>query len=145
MNIERPIKFWIVVVSKDHMEIGKRLNIVQANHGKSAPMKRMVPGDLILFYSPKIHFEGKDPLKKFTAIARVKDGEVYSGDMGGGFIAYRRNVDYLPCKEADIVPLIPKMTFIRNKKSWGFVFKFGFFEIPREDFEMIAKEMELKD
>ena len=61
MNIERPIKFWIVVVSKDHMEIGKRLNIVQANHGKAAPMKRMVPGDLILFYSPKIHFEGKDP------------------------------------------------------------------------------------
>lgn len=48
-------------------------------------MKRMKPGDLIVFYSPQLHFHGTEPLKKFTAIARVKDGEVYQGDMGGGF------------------------------------------------------------
>ncbi len=134
-------KYWLVVVSKDHVEKGKTLGIVQANHGKAAPMKRMQPGDLIVFYSPKTHYEGKEPLKSFTAIARVKPGEMYQGDMGGGFVAYRRDVEFLPCGETAIVPLIPKLTFIKNKQSWGFVFRFGFFEIPKEDFQTISKEM----
>jgi len=81
MMVERPTKYWIVVASKDHVEIGKKLGIVQANHGKAAPLKRMKAGDLIAFYSPKLHFQGKEPLKKFTAIARVKEGEIYQGDM----------------------------------------------------------------
>ena len=136
-------KYWVVVASKDHVEQGKQLGIVQANHGKASPMKRMRPGDLIVFYSPKLQFQGKQPSKKFTAIARVKEGEVYQGDMGGGFIPYRRDVEFLPCEEADILPLIDQMTFIRDKKSWGFVFRFGFFEIPEVDFETISKEMNL--
>lgn len=144
MNRERPKKFWIVVVSKDHMEIGKRLGVVQANHGKAVPMKRMRPGDMIIFYSPKVRFEGKEPLKKFTAIAQVKEGEVYQGYMGEGFVAFRRDVEFLACKEADILPLIPRMTFIRNKRSWGFVFRFGFFEIPEKDFKIISKVMDMK-
>ena len=78
-------KYWVVVASKEHVEQGKQLGIVQANHGKASPMKRMRPGDLIVFYSPKLQYQGKQPSKKFTAIARVKEGEVYQGDMGGGF------------------------------------------------------------
>ncbi len=138
---ERPTKYWIVVASKDHVEIGKKLGIVQANHGKAAPLKRMKAGDLIAFYSPKLHFQGKEALKKFTAIARVKEGEIYQGNMDGGFIPYRRDVEFIPSEEADILTLIPKLSFIRNKKSWGIVFRFGFFEIPKEDFETITKKM----
>lgn len=143
MNEAHATKYWLVVVSKDHIETGKKLGIVQANHGKAAPMKRMKPGDLIVFYSPKLYFQGKEPLKKFTATARVKEGEVYQGDMGGGFTPYRRDVEFLPCEETDILPLIPKLTFIRNKQSWGFVFRFGFFEIPKVDFEIISRKMSL--
>ena len=140
---DRPTKYWIVVASKDHAEKGKSLGIIQSNHGKAAPMKRLKPGDMIVFYSPKLHFQGKEPYQKFIAIARVKEGEVYQGNMGDGFFPYRRDVQFLPCEEADIQPLIEKMTFIRNKKSWGFVFRFGFFEIPKADFETISKEMKI--
>ena len=139
----RPTRYWVVVASKDHVARGKNLGIVQANHGKSSPMKKLKQGDYILFYSSKLTYEGKQPYKKFTAIARVKEGDVYQGDMGGGFIPYRRDVEFLPCQEVDILPLIDQMTFIRNKKSWGFVFRFGFFEIPLTDFETISKEMQL--
>lgn len=145
MSKVRATKYWLVVVSKDHIETGKKLGIVQANHGKAAPMKRMKPGDLIVFYSPKLHFQGKEPLKKFTAIARVKEGEVYQGDMGGGFTPFRRDVVFLPCEEMDILSLIPKLAFIKNKRSWGFVFRFGFFEIPKVDFEIISKKMSLME
>jgi predicted RNA-binding protein len=134
-------KYWLVVVSKDHLESGKKLGTVQANHGKAAPLKRMRPSDFVVFYSPKLHFQGKEPYKKFTAIARAKEGDVYQADTGGGFKPYRRDVAFLPYGETEIEPLIPKLTFIRNKKSWGFVFRFGFFEIPSEDFETISKAM----
>jgi len=134
-------QYWLVVVSRDHVEKGKNLGIVQANHGKAAPMKRMRPGDLIVFYSPKKEFHGSEPLKKFTAIARVREGDVYQGDMGDGFTPDRRDVEYLPCEEAEIQALIPDLTFIKNKKSWGFVFRFGFFEIPEKDFQTIASSM----
>jgi predicted RNA-binding protein len=143
MIVERPTKYWIVVASKDHVETGKKLGIVQVNHGKAAPLKRMKAGDLIAFYSPKLQFQGKEPLKKFTAIARVKEGEIYQGNMGGSFIPYRRDVEFIPCGEADIQTLIPKLTFIKNKKSWGIVFRFGFLEIPKEDYETITKKMDL--
>lgn len=144
MNDVQQIKYWLVVVSRDHLELGKKLGIVQANHGKAAPMRRMKPGDLIVFYSPKIHFQGKEPLKKLTAIARVKKGDAYQADMSGGFTPFRRDVEFLACEETDIQPLIDALTFIRNKKSWGFVFRFGFFEIPKGDFEIITKAMRLR-
>lgn len=96
------------------------------------------------FCSPKLSFRGKKAYKKFTALARVKEGDVYQGDMGGGFMPYRRDVEFLRCEGADILPLIPQLTFIHNKRSWGFVFRFGFFEIARDDFERIAKSMKKK-
>jgi predicted RNA-binding protein len=144
MNEPRPIKYWIVVVSKDHVEIGKKLGIVQANHGKAAPVKRMKPGDYVIYYSPKIAYEGKEPLKQFTAIARVKEGDVYEAEMGPGRITSRRDVTYLPCNPVDIKPLIPELSFIRKKESWGFVFRYGFFEIPKVDFDLISGTMEAR-
>ncbi len=120
---------------------GQEWGVVQANHGKAAPLKRMKPGDLVVFYSPKVAFAGKEPLQKFTAIARVREGGVYQVDMGGGFTPYRRDVEFLPGNEVPIQPLIESLSFIRNKQSWGFVFRFGFFEIPEQDFETIRKAM----
>src|SRR5258708_33038966 len=108
----RPTRYWIAVASKDHVARGKNLGIVQANHGKASLMKKLKQGDYVLFYSPKLTYEGKQPYKKFTAIARVKEGDVYQGDMGGGFIPYRRDVEFLPCQEVDILPLIDQMSFI---------------------------------
>jgi len=31
--------------------------------------------------------------------------------------------------------------FIKNKKSWGYVFRFGFLKIDQESFEIIAQNM----
>ena len=64
--------------------------------------------------------------------------------MGEEFTAFRRDAEYLPCDEADIQPLVPNLTFIRNKRSWGFVFRFGFFEIPEPDFQTISRAMNFK-
>jgi hypothetical protein len=61
--------------------------------------------------------------------------------MGGGFVPTRRNVEFLPCREAPIRPLVERLSFIRNKQSWGYVFRFGQIEVPAPDFRIIAEAM----
>jgi len=135
------MRHWVIVASKNHVMSGVRAGIAQANHGKAAPLKRMNVGDGILYYSPKVEFEGNEKLQAFTAIGYVMGEFVYPFDMGGGFIPYRRDVKYLECVDVPIQPLIPTLAFIENKTSWGHLFRFGFFEIPKGDFDLIASQM----
>ena len=134
-------RYWVIVASKNHVMNGVHWGIAQANHGKAAPLKRMKVGDGIVYYSPKVEFEGDEKLQAFTAIGEVTGETVYQFDMGGGFVPYRRDVKYKECIEVPIQPLIPALTFIKDKTSWGYMFRFGFFEIPKVDFDLIASQM----
>ena len=135
-------KFWIGTASKDHVENGIKWGIVQFCHGKKGPCQRLRKGDFVIYYSSKVSMEGKELYQKFTAIGEVTDEKPYSYDMGNGFIPYRRNVNYFPnSKHVDIRPLIPILPFIQNKRSWGYTFRYGFFEIDQESFDIIKNEM----
>lgn len=134
-------RYFIVVVSKDHVQRGVKDGFMQANHGKAASLKRLSAGDWVIFYSPKQAYAGNEPLQAFTAIGQVTDEGPYQFKMTEDFIPYRRNVDFYGCRETPIAPLIPKLDFIENKQSWGYKFRFGFFEIQEQDFELIHAEM----
>ena len=79
--------------------------------------------------------------QKFTAIGIVKDDFPYQVEMENNFKPFRRNVKYLKAKSIDIKPLIQDLAFIKNKKSWGYVFRYGFLEIDQASFEIIANAM----
>jgi predicted RNA-binding protein len=137
-------KYWIIVASKDHVMIGVKEGICQANHGKAASLKRMKKGDGILFYSSKEKFEGNEKCQKFTAIGTIKDDEIYPGKMSEGLVPFRRRVDFQKSNEVEIVPMLDSLSFIKNKKAWGYVMRFGFLEIPYSDFIRIANAMGIK-
>lgn len=134
-------KYWIVVASKNHVQIGVRGGFAQANHGKSSALKRMQPGDWIIYYSSKLEFGKDDKCQAFTAIGQVKEGPIYTANMGNGFVPARRDVNFRPSNETPIAPLIPGLSFIADKTHWGAPFRFGVVEIGREDFEKIARPM----
>jgi len=46
---------------------------------------------------------------------------------------------------ADIRPLHEHLTFIRNKKKWGFYLISGFREISKEDFSVIKSVMKYRN
>lgn len=139
--MENNLKYWIVVASKDHVARGVEGGFMQANHGKLAPLKRMKPDDRVVFYSPKETLEGDQKCQAFTAIGQTSDDEIYQVKMSDEFIPYRRNVKFIKAQDVSILPIIESLDFIKNKKSWGFPFRMGFFEIGKEDFEKISKEM----
>lgn len=134
-------KYWIIVASRDHVQKGVCEGFCQACHGKAMPMKRMHPGDGVLFYSPKERFGKPVQCRRFTAIGRIQKGEAYQVEQFPGFEPFRRNVKFFDCQEISIVPLLDELGFIQNKQSWGYVFRFGFFEIPETDFNLIAGKM----
>jgi hypothetical protein len=139
--METAPRYWITVVSKDHLANGIAGGFMQANHGKAGPLKRIKAGDWVIFYSPKQSYKGNEQLQAFTGIGQATDDEVYQHKMFEDFIPYRRNVQFYECKETPIGPLIDDLNFIPNKTSWGYPFRFGFFEIMEHDFELIKSNM----
>ncbi|ASU35380.1 EVE domain-containing protein [Mucilaginibacter xinganensis] len=135
------MKYWIVVASKDHIVRGVADGFMQANHGKQMPLKRMAVNDWVVFYSPKQSYAGTEPCQAFTAIGQVADGQIYQYKMADDFIPFRRNIKYSNCKETPIAPMIDKLDFIKNKTSWAYPFRFGFFEIGADDFKLIYEVM----
>lgn len=143
--MNRDTKYWIIVASKDHVKTGIAEGIAQTCHGKALPLKRMRKDDFIIYYSGKQTLERPDVCQEFTAIGKVMDEEIYQVLVSEDFCPSRRNIEFLPSGDVAILPLIPELNFIRNKKSWGYPFRFGFFEINRHDFELISSQMLQKD
>lgn len=134
-------KYWIAVVSKDHTSRGVAGGFMQVCHGKESPLKRIKKDDWIVVYSPKQTMEGDVKCQSFTAIGQATDDLVYQHRMSDDFLPFRRNIKFIKCKETSILPLIDELDFIQNKKSWGFPFRFGFFEIKENDFNLLASKM----
>ena len=135
------MKHWVNTVSRDHVRQGVDGGFTQAGHGKASGLKRLRAGDWLVFYSSKAGLHNGEPVQAFTAIGRVSDDELYQVEMTPGFRPWRRNLEFAKCAEAPIRPLIAELTFIKDKKHWGYVFRFGLFEIPQEDFARIKRAM----
>jgi EVE domain len=133
--------FWIGVAAENHLQRGKEGGFMQVNHGKEAPLRRLKPDDVIACYSPVATFGGKDKLMAFTAIGVVLPRPPYQADMGDGFTPYRRDVQWSESNNASIVPLLEVLNFTRGQKNWGYKFRFGLFEIGKEDMVLIAQVM----
>lgn len=121
---------WIGVISRAHVQLGIKGGFIQLNHGKKAPLQRLHAGDYIIIYSPRDAYPDGNVLQQFTAIGRIMTGDIYQVEMTPDFKPYRLDVRFLKCHETPIKPLIPSLSFIKNKTKWGAVFRFGHLKIP---------------
>jgi len=135
------IKYWVLVASKDHVKKGIADGFAQACHGKASPLRRMKKDDFILYYSGKQVLGKPELSQEFTAIGKVTDDEIYQVKVSQDFNPSRRNIEFLKSVDVSILPLINELDFIQNKKSWGYPFRFGFFEIKQHDFDLISSLM----
>lgn len=140
MMIAEP-RHWIAVASAEHVALGRAQGFMQVCHGKAAPLRRLQAGDWVSYYSPSAVFGGKDRLQAFTALGRVLPGPPYAFDMGGGFVPFRRDVDWLPAEPAVIRPLLDRLEFSAGRHSWGHQLRFGLFAVSAHDMGLIARAM----
>jgi hypothetical protein len=142
--MEQARKYWIGVVSHAHVKRGVDEGIAQLCHGKAAPLRRMQRGDWLVYYSPRAEFRGSEPCQAFTAIGQVADDVIYECQLSEDFIPSRRAINYLPCQQAPIQPLLDQLSFSRKNRNWGFLFRRGHFEISEADFRHIAEAMHVE-
>ena len=137
-------KYWIGVASKNHVARGVKDGAAMLNHGKLAPLKKMKAGDFLIYYAPKIELGKEEICQKFVAVGRIKTGEPYQVKMSADFEPYRVDVEYFQSEDAEIKSLIEDLDFIKNKKSWGYAFRFGQIEISKHDFDVIVAAVRAK-
>jgi hypothetical protein len=137
------MKYWISVVSKEHVMRGVKLGIAQIGHGKRSGLARMKTDDWLIYYSPKESYEGKNPLQAFTALSQIVDDDIWQASEGD-FKPFRRKVRYLKSQDASIRPLLDTLSFTAGKASWGYSFRYGLFEMTEADFKVIAAAMKVK-
>jgi hypothetical protein len=135
------MKYWINVISRDHVQRGVDGGFTQANHGKASGLKRMQAGDWIIFYSPKSSYQGGEPLQAFTAIGQIADEQLYQFEMTPDFVPWRRRVTFMSCHKVPVRPLIDDLDFILDKVHWGHRFRFGLFPISEHDFKFLHSAM----
>lgn len=121
--------------------LGVQGGFTQAGHGKATGLKKLKAGDWMIFYSPKTSYQDGEPLQAFTAIGQVKGEELYQVELESGRMPWRRDFDFKKCREVPIKPLLDDLSFIKDKTHWGYMFRFGLFPIPEQDFELIQNAM----
>lgn len=134
-------RFWLAVASAQHVRRGRTEGFMQVNHGKAAPLRRIRPGDGIVYYSPSTVLGEKDGLRTFTAIGIVRDGVPYQGVMAGGFEPFRRDVAWSVAGEAPIAPLLGRLELSAGKPNWGYQLRFGLIELSEHDYQLIGAAM----
>jgi EVE domain len=137
---------WLAVASADHVAIGRSAGFMQVCHGKAAPLKRVRPGDRIVYYSPNQHYSashaqrGNGRLQAFTAIGTVKEGAPYQVDMSSGLQPFRRDVAWHEAEPVALALLQEKLA-LTQEKNWGYRLRQGLLEISDADMTTIAEAM----
>jgi DNA-binding MarR family transcriptional regulator/predicted RNA-binding protein len=137
--------YWVSTISRDHVQLSVEGGFTQAGHGKASGLKRLKADDWLVYYSPKTSLRDGEPLQAFTAMGRVVDEQLYQVEQAPGFTPWRRNVEFVGGIEAPIRPLIDQLSFIKDKRRWGYMFRVGLFKIPREDFAVISRALAVEN
>ena len=137
-------RFWIGVVSREHVLRGVEQGIAMLNHGKEAPLRRLSRGDGFAYYSPKTAYPKGETLKAFTAIGTVAEGDPYSAEMAPGTQGFRRDMHWnTAAREVPANGLADRLAFMQG--SWGMLARRGLFDVSAEDFAVICRAMTGKD
>ena len=140
------IRNWLAVASAEHVEIGRAGGFMQVCHGQATPLRRVKPGDRVVYYSPNRIYtpsharRGKDRLQAFTALGTVREGRLYQADMGFGFRPFRRDVDWHDATPVALAAVQPRLV-LTQERNWGYRLRRGLVEIEPDDMAAIAEAM----
>lgn len=134
-------KCWLAVASADHVARGHAGGFMQVCHGKAAPLRRLKPGDQVVYYSPVWQFGSKARCQHFTAVGTVTGASPYQVGCSADFQPYRLDVQWEPSGISPIQPLLPGLAWTQQQQSWGYKLRFGCFEVSANDLQLIRMSM----
>ena len=131
------MKYWLGVVSKDHVLKGVDGQFAQVCHGKEGPLKRLKKGDWLVYYSPKQSMSGAGGLQELTAIGEVRDDCVFQYEMNEDFKPFRRMIDYVANAKPLRIDAVKSKLDLTAAPNWGYQLRLGLLELSEADFKII--------
>jgi len=138
-----PRRYWVNVISLDHVKLAIEGGFTQANHGKRSGLESLREGDVLIFYSPReTRPKSAKPVQEFTGAGVVQSRKPYQVEISDEWKPWRLDLKYaLPVKKAGIKKLIDRLEFIKKKKKWGYYLRRSLFPITEHDGTLILQRM----
>jgi predicted RNA-binding protein len=146
--------YWILCMSEDNYEVAKQHGLIGMSERAGKAIHHIGIGDMITFYVNRKTVDSlpNDPAAKvqeFRGIARVSGDAFESDDViwhvrDSEIFPYRRAVEFLADANADVRPLIEKLSFVTNTMYWALPLRKGYVEITAKDFTTIQEAMEAR-
>ncbi len=135
------MRYWLGVVSEDHVQRGVAGGFAQVCHGKRAPLQRISAGDWLIYYSPRTSMKNGQLLQSFTAVGQAVDDDVFAVQMTPTFRPYRRRINFSDCVPVKVEKL-KKNLELTQQPNWGYKLRFGLIELSENDFVTIQGAMQ---
>lgn len=132
---------FIGVVHRAQTRTARDRGFVAFSHGDESAVRRLSPGDTVIYYAPKSDFDG-DPVRAFVAPAEVTGEAPHRTDYPGGRTAWVRAATFAKVREVPVRPLLDRLSFVRDPRHWGLAFRRGKFSITPDDHALIAGLMQ---
>jgi len=144
------MKYWLCITTRENWEIIKNKKIWGVPQRHMNIIKKVREGDKLVFY---VKQERKDKAILEPKIVGIYEaiGEAYkdnkkifkSSSGSNEVYPWRIRIREVIIGELDFKSLIPKLSFIKNKKRWsGHLMGRAMVEIPEKDYELILKTLE---
>jgi hypothetical protein len=134
-------RYWIGVASRDYVHAAVRHRLCLFSGGKEGPVRKVTPGDGVIYYSPH-ESRGGETLECFTALGQVDEGDAWKKQWDEiGFTSWVRSCTYSSVTEVPVRPLLSHLGFVTEPRHWGRTFQRGQLEIGAQDFNKIAQRM----
>jgi hypothetical protein len=130
-------RYWLGVVSADHVARGVAQGIAQIGHGKRAGLQRMQRGDGFVYYSPRTSLDGGGPLRAFTAVGTIADDEIWQHHENEQFQPWRRRVSYDRVVRPVPVSEVTSGLDLTSAPNWGYALRRGLLPLTQRDFDLI--------
>ena len=134
-------RYFLGLAERLHARMCMEAGVVVLGIKGPAGVKKLSPGDGVVYYSPKTEPDG-ETLQAFTAIGEVVGEDIYERSFGGDTLIWVRNMEWQPdVHEAPIRPLLEDLSWIKKPQNWGFYMRGSSREITAEDFTLISRAM----
>lgn len=134
------MKYWLGVVSEEHVKKGVAEGFAQVCHGKRTPLARLRKNDWLIYYSPKKSMNGTEVCKSFTAIGEAKDDVIFQFEMTKEFKPFRRAIKYHNCTPIPIDSVKSELSLTKDR-NWGYRLRLGLIELSESDFRVLKRAL----
>jgi predicted RNA-binding protein len=144
------MKYWLCVTNQENWEVIKEKNIWGVEERHRNTISKVRPGDKLLIYvmgtkkdneslPPRIVAVYEAVSEMFTDYSRRFKGKLYP-------LRIRLRPIAIFSKPLDFRELVPKLSFIKNKRVWaGHIRGKAMREIPKGDFETVLEAAGVKE